>query len=271
MLDLMKKYPTYRQFGFSQQDYYNVCECSKCSAMNKKYGTLGGTQFWFVNRLAEQTVKQHPDKLITTLAYMYTEEPPKGLQMHPNVGVWLCHMFPSCDSHPIATCPKDADYKRRAQAWSKITSNLYIWHYITNFTHYYVPFPNLRAMAADMRFYRSIGVKGLYLQGMGNSGGGGEWSLLRPYLGMKLLWNPDTDPDAVIREFLQGYYGAAWKPIWEYIQLLHDKVEKENIHMHLYTNPAQGYLPDTVLDRAEKLFDSAEGLAAGDKTLLGFS
>jgi len=268
MLQRMAARPHDSQHNFSQKDYYNYCQCGPCTEINRRYGTAGGTQFWFVNQLAERTSRVYPDKLIGTLAYMYTEEPPQGLAMHPNAAVWLCHMYPSCDSHPVATCPLNADYKRRALAWSGLTAHLYIWHYVTDFTHYYNPFPNLRALASDLRFYRDIGVEGIYLQGMGNRGGGGEFSLLRPYYGMRLLWNPDEDPEALIQDFLEGYYGSAREPLWEYIRMLHDKVEQENIHMHLYTNPAQGYLTDDVLNRARELFDLAEAEVAGDTELL---
>ena len=268
MLQRMADKPNDRQHNFSQQDHYNYCTCDACSAMNEKYKTLGGTQFWFVNELAKRTSEVHPDKLIGTLAYMYTEEPPEGLEMHANTAVWLCHMFPSCDSHPIDECPLDAEYKRRAEEWSEIADQLYIWHYSTDFMHYYNPFPNFRAMAADMVLYRDLGVEGIYLQGMGHSGGGGEFSLLRPWYGMKLLWDPDQDPLLLRRDFLQGYYGQAWEPIEQYIEMLHDKVEDENIHMHLYTNPGQGYLPDSLLDEAEALFDDAQGLVQDDPELL---
>ncbi|NIA15000.1 MAG: DUF4838 domain-containing protein [Nitrospiraceae bacterium] len=268
MLARMASRPDYTQYNFSQQDYYNGCECAACTAINEQYGTPGGTQFWFVNQLAERTSKVYPDKIIGTLGYMYTEEPPKGLTLHPNVAVWLCHMFPSCDSHPIATCPHNADYKRRAIAFSKICSHLYAWHYIVDFAHYYNPFPNFGAMAADMRFYRDIGVEGIYLQGMSAGGGGGEFSLLRPYYGMKLLWDPGLDPAAVMHDFLEGYYGAAADPIERYIALLQTKVDDDDIHMHLYTNPAQGYLPDALLAKAAILFDEAENAVVDDPELL---
>ena len=268
MLQRMADKPHSRQHNFSQKDRYNYCQCESCSAMNAKYETFGGTQFWFVNALAERTAEVYAEKLIGTLAYMYTEEPPVDMAMHPNVAIWLCHMFPSCDSHPIESCPLNADYKRRAEAWSGITEHLYVWHYIVDFMHYYNPFPNFRAMAADMRFYRDIGVEGIYLQGMGHSGGGGEFSLLRPYYGMKLLWNPDMDPEAVRRDFLEGYYGAAADPIEKYMEILLDKVTDDDVHMHLYTNPAQGYLPDEVVNSGETLFDEAEAAVAGDATFL---
>jgi hypothetical protein len=268
MLARMASMPHVRQHNFSQHDRYNYCQCEACSAMNEAYGTAGGTQFWFVSELAKRTSQVYPDKLIGTLAYMYTEEPPVGLEMHPNVAVWLCHMYPSCDSHPIATCPHNADYKRRALAWSQLAKHLYIWHYIVDFAHYYNPFPNFRAMASDMRFYRDIGVEGIYLQGMGHSGGGGEFSLLRPFYGMKLLWNPDQNPVHLRTDFLKGYYGAAWDAIHRYIERLHDEVTDKDIHMHLYTNPGQGYLPDEVLDEAGNLFDEAEEAVHDDPEVL---
>ena len=250
-------------------DYYNYCQCDKCKAMYEKYGTTGATQFWFVNEVAKRTSKVYPDKLIGTLSYTYTEEPPKGMKMHPNVAVWLCHMFPCCDSHPVRTCPLNAEYKRRAETWSEICDHLYIWHYVTDFAHYFNPWPNFRAVADDLKFYNDIGVEGLYLQGCGNGGnGGGEFYRLRPWILMKLAWNPNQNLNALVQEFLKGYYGPAAKPIYEYFTLLHDKVEKENIHMHLYTNPAQGYLTDDVIQKAQTLFDQAEELVKDDPTLL---
>jgi hypothetical protein len=267
MLQRMADNPGAQQHNFSQMDRYNYCQCEKCRAMNEMYGTTGGTQFWFVSQLAKSTSEVYPDKLVGTLAYMYTEEPPVGLEMHPNAAVWLCHMYPSCDSHPIDTCPLNADYKRRAQAWSGLTQHLYVWHYIVDFMHYYNPFPNFTAMAADMRFYRDIGVEGVFLQGMGHEGGGGELSLLRPYYGMKLLFDPDTDPAALRADFLDGYYGPAAGAIGGYIDLLLEEVANKDIHMHLYTNPAQGYLSDPVMDAADAAFDAAAEAVEGDAEL----
>ncbi|MBN1947891.1 MAG: DUF4838 domain-containing protein, partial [Bradymonadales bacterium] len=267
MLERIAAHPQYRQYNFSQQDHYNGCQCDRCRAVNEQYGTDGGTQFWFVNQLAERVAEVYPDKLVGTLAYMYTEEPPVGTEMHPNAVVWLCHMYPSCDSHSIEACELNADFERRARAWAGLTSHLYIWHYIVNFTHYYEPFPNLGALAENLRFYRDLGVEGIYLQGMGHEGGGGELSLLRPYYGMQLLWDPDQDPDAILDEFLVGYYGRATPAIREYIDMLQDEVDDNHIHMHLYTNPAQGYLSDEVLARANDLFDEAEDAVSGDQVL----
>ncbi len=267
MLALMASRPQYRQYNFSQMDRYNVCECEKCKAMNELYGTDGGTQFWFVNELAKRTAKVYPDKQIGTLAYMYTEEPPVGLAIHPNVAVWLCHMYPSCDTHPIRTCEKNAEYKRRAEAWGHLTNHLYIWHYIVDFAHYYNPFPNFPALADNLKFYKEIGVEGIFLQGMNHGGGGGEFSLLRPWFGAKLLWDPLQDPALLIRTWLRDYYGDAWGPIHDWIVLLQDKVDRDNVHLHLYSNPGTGHLPDDVVETGEALFAEALALVGDDPVL----
>lgn len=268
MLARIEENPGIRQFNFSQMDYYNQCQCSNCRAMNERYGTDGGTQFWFVNQLAERISAVHPDVQVGTLAYTFTEEPPVGMRMHPNAAIWLCHMFPCCDSHPIATCDLNAQYKDRAERWSEICDHLFIWHYVVDFAHYYNPFPNLRAVAADLRFYRDIGAEGIFLQGMGHDGGGGEFSLLRPYVLMKLVWDPDQDLDVLLDDFLTGYYGAAAGPIKEYIDMLHDYVADNDVHLHLYVNPGRGHLPDEIVARAMELFDDAERAVGTDAELL---
>ena len=103
---------------------------------------------------------------------------------------------------------------------------------------------------------------------MGHKGGGGEFSLLRPFYGMKLLWDPDQDPVALRRDFLDGYYGPAAQPLESYIEMLHDEVTDKSIHMHLYTNPGQGYLSDEIMKAAGDYFDLAEELAGADEELL---
>ncbi|MDD3967307.1 MAG: DUF4838 domain-containing protein [Proteiniphilum sp.] len=268
MLDMMHRHPSYRQFNFSQMDYYNGCQCEKCRKVNEKYGSDGATQFEFVSKLAARTSKEFPNKLIGTLAYMYTEKVPQGMIMHPNVAVWLCHMHPCCDSHSIENCIRNREYRDRAISWSGICAHLYIWHYIVDFAHYYNPYPNFRAMAADMRFYNEIGVEGIFAQGMGDVGGGGEFSLLRGYYCAKLLWDATQDPDEILKDFLQGYYGPAWEPLWQYINLIHDEVEQKNIHLHLYVNPGHGHLSDEIIRHAEHLFNQAEAKVAHDLELI---
>ena len=69
-------------------------------------------------------------------------------------------------------------------------------------------------------------------------------------------------------EFLDGYYGKAAGPIREYLDLLHDRVEKENIHVNIWAAPTSPHLTDELLVKANALWQQAEALAAGEPDVL---
>ena len=140
-------------FSVSQNDWEGPCECPKCRAIDEAEGSHAGTLIAFCNKVAEAVAERYPDKYIDTLAYMYTQKPPKNIRPHPNLIVRLCHMAPSCDSHPLATCPKNAAYVEDLRGWTAITDKVYVWHYVTNFSHYLMPFPNFNAIRRDIPFY----------------------------------------------------------------------------------------------------------------------
>ena len=58
-------------------------------------------------------------------------------------------------------------------------------------------------------------MKMMFQQGTG--GNISEFYELRQYLIAKLLWNPDADVNALMDDFLDGYYGPAANYIREYI------------------------------------------------------
>src|SRR5207253_297307 len=115
---------------------------------------------WFVNQVAEAIEKEMPDKLIDTLAYQFTETPPKGIAPRKNVRVRLCPIS-VCQSHPYDKDYFDASkaFVSNLAAWSKITDTLYIWHYNTNFAHYLIPFPDFKQLPESVKLYKRSGVK----------------------------------------------------------------------------------------------------------------
>jgi hypothetical protein len=251
-------------FSVSQNDCHGVCECPNCKAIDDREGSHAGSLLTFVNALAEEVEKRHPDKLIDTLAYQYTRKPPKTIRPRRNVLVRLCSIE-CCFSHPLARCEVNASFRDDIVGWSKLTDRLYVWDYVTDFSHYILPFPNWDALGPNVRFFRDHGVEGLFEQGNYSAGGGGELAELRAYVLAKLLWNPDIDQEAVMVDFLKGYYGKGWRPLLEYITMLREKVRRDDIHMSIWVGPDVAYLTDEIIDRAEHLFDRAEVLAENDE------
>ncbi len=262
VLDWISEHPEAKLYSVSQNDWYNNCQCERCRSIDEEEGSPAGLVLRFCNAIAEEVEKHYPDKLIDTLAYQWTEKPPRITKPRHNVRVRLCPIF-CCEAHPYESCdaPENKAFLENLQGWAKITDQLYIWHYNTSFAHYLNPFPDFRQLAASARLYKRMGVKGVFWEGSYPPGGGGELACLRAYLLCKLSWNPDVDADAIMKSFCDDYYGSAGKYIWEYVQMLLDKVSKENIHVKIWSAPTDAFLSPEVLSKADMLFDKAEAAA----------
>lgn len=263
----IKEHPKTAIFSVSQEDWGGWCQCQKCRAIDEREGSPAGSIIKFVNAISEEIVKEHPDKFIDTLAYTYSERPPLFLRPHRNVIVRLCRML-HCDAHPIDACPVNRVFYENLKGWCEISPKVYIWDYVVDFSHYIMPFPNFYAIARNIRIYRDIGVKGLFPQGCYDTPGG-EFAELRAYVLAKLLWNPDRDVDELVDEFLQSYYGRAWRPIRKYFDLIHERAKNPEAHFHLYSPPQHmmkvGILMPEVLAEADRLFDEAERLVESEE------
>lgn len=256
------QHPEANIISVSQNDTFNNCQCPRCKAVDDAEGSPAASLLMFVNAIAESVEMTHPNIRIDTLAYQYTRKPPKTVRPHRNVIVRLCSIE-CCFAHPLEQCTtgENRQFVEDIKAWQHVAPLLYVWDYTTNFGNYQQPFPNLKALQANAQFFANHQVKGLFEQGNYSSGGGGEMEPLRGYLLAKLLWDPKADTDRITEEFLRGYYGNAAGPLREYIDLVHQPVEAEGVHAHIFDGPTAPYLTDAMLDRAETLFDEAERLA----------
>jgi hypothetical protein len=222
----------------------------------------------YVNSLAAEIEKTNPDKLIDTLAYWYTERPPLKVRPRANVRVRLCPIG-ACEAHPYEQCEYNRLFVDILKSWSKMTSQLYVWHYNTNFSHYLSPFPDFDELAADIPMYHRSGVVGLFLQGAYAPGGGGSDAELRSYVMARLLWNPAADVEREIGEFLRAVYGKAARWMREYFDLAHAQVRLKprgkGHHMWIFDQPRQPYLSEEFLARGMALMDRAEKAADNDQ------
>jgi hypothetical protein len=269
VLKWIAEHPDASIYSVSQNDCEGWCECDNCRRVEEEEGGAhSGPILRFVNAVAAQVAKKHPDKLIDTLAYWYSEAPPLKVRPRPNVRIRLCPIG-TCEAHPYEKCQYDAYFLKHLQGWSKTTNQLYIWHYVTNFSHYLMPFPNFDELAADIPMYQKHGVAGLFLEGDNAEGGGGENAELRCYVMARLLWDTSVDVNGVIQEFMTAYYGKAARAMQAYFDLLRRQVrlapQGKGHHLWIYTNPGAPYLSEDFPAEAMKLFREAEA-AADDST-----
>jgi len=265
----IKEHPDATILSVSQNDTFKECRCDQCKALDDAEGTPAASLLRFVNTIAEAIEADHPNVRIDTLAYQYTRKPPKTIRPRRNVIVRLCSIE-CCFAHPLDSCSSEENRRFRDDilAWHPVAPLLYVWDYTPNFAHYEQPFPNFDSLQANVRFFVNHGVKGLFEQGNSSQGGYGEMGPLRAYVLAKLVWNPDTDVQKHITEFLNAYYGKAAGNVRAYMELLHRQVREKGFHAHIYDSPKAAYLNDEAINGGERLLDEAEELADNDDVKL---
>ncbi len=259
---LMRDNPDCFVFSVSQNDWHGYCQCDECTRIAEEEGSQIGPVLHLVNSVARAVRDEFPDKVVDTLAYQYTRKAPKNMRPEPNVVVRLCSIE-CCFSHPLATCDSSQNtaFRQDTADWAKVCNRLWVWDYATSFAHYLVPFPNLRVLDDNIRFYVENNVKGIFEQDNYTSLHG-ELSPLGGYMVAKFLWDPNYDEDRAMDEFLFGVYGPAAEPIRRYIDLLHDKVADDNIHMQIWQGPNAAYLTEEIMNQGDELWEQAEAAVA---------
>ncbi|MBQ3078464.1 MAG: DUF4838 domain-containing protein [Clostridia bacterium] len=270
---MLYAHPETRILSVSQNDHILGCQCEKCLAADKEEGSPAGTLLRFVNAIAEDLETEFPNVVFDTLAYNYTRPVPRITKPRKNVCVRLCSIE-CCFSHPFETCTDDrsltlpdgtkTSFINDLRNWGAYHDRLYIWDYTTCFAHYPTPHPNWRTLQINMQAFHKNHVKGVFEQANGAKRGGVDFNELRAYIITKLLWNPYTDVHKHIQEFTDYYYGDAGKYVRDYINVLCDKAEKDNIHVGFNDQPVSELFSDEMLDMLDAIMDKAEEAVKGD-------
>ena len=254
-----------RIVSVSQNDWAGRCGCADCQALEKREDSPSGPLIHFVNAVAERIEKEFPDVLVETLAYHYTRRAPKHVKPRRNVLIRLCSIECSF-SQPLGTGPHNKTFREDMQQWSEISPQLYVWNYVTNFSNFLFPHPNMRSLATDIRWFAAHKTLGLFEQGDAYSTTG-DFIRLRTWVLAHLLWDPSRNQDKLIREFLEGYYGKAAPHLLQYLDLMHDAVEKSDVYLRCFTSDTSGWLTLDVLNQATHLFDRAAKAVADNPEL----
>jgi len=257
-------HPDLRNISVSQADTDRYCRCEACEAVNQREGTPMGGQLAFVNAVAERVEEKHPEVKVGTLAYWYTRQTPKTIRPRPNVQIQLCSIE-CCTLHSIddSDCPRNQEFCRDMEEWGKVCGDIWIWNYNTNFRAYDLPFPNLRSIGPNVRYFLNNSAKGVFMQANGN-GRSGELCDLRNYVIGRMLWDPEADGEALRREFIELHYGEVAGPIQKYVEMLHDNAEARGVHPNCFPSPEEVGLDAKVARRIMGYFAQALELATDD-------
>ncbi|MDP6153139.1 MAG: DUF4838 domain-containing protein [Phycisphaeraceae bacterium] len=262
-------HPWANLFSISQIDDSgepNRCMCGPCTAIERE-DNPSGLIVRFVNSVAADLKQHFPDMTFDTLAYHYSQAPPKVTRARDDVLIRLCPIKVS-HSTPIRESrdddPLHNQFRDDLAGWSKMANRIVIWDYAVNFTYHPLPHPNLRVYGPNIRYYVDHHVTGLFQE---SDTPFCELRELRTWLLAKLMWDPNQDSDALIAEFCDGYYGPAGKHVAAYINTTHDAVEASGDYLGLSSGPDAKFLSFDTLSKCWSHLQSAAKAVEHDRTL----
>lgn len=258
--------PAHHIFTLSQNDVEKYCECPECKKIMDAEGAPSGLYITFVNKVAEIVEKRHPENYVCTLAYMFSEKPPKTVKPRKNVLVRLCPIY-MCAGHPFSACtsPETKEFAATLAGWGKLTDQIFIWHYATDFSSYLIPFPNFLNFSQSIKTYAKSGVSGIFMQGAYTSPGSSD-AELRAWVMARLLWNPAADTNTLVNEWMRAVYGKAVTPMRAVFDLTHKRFADPSRHLRIFSMPSRELWPEAVVASMDSLYKAAATFAEGDST-----
>jgi hypothetical protein len=249
--DAFARWPWSRYQSVMPADSFGLgyCQCEACQAAARPaFGSRGkyGEAVWtFVNRVAAEVRKSHPDRFITCCAYAEYAQVPE-LHLEPNVAVTLC----AGRSFPNLMWKKEtkAEYVDWIEQWSRKAANLYLWDYwLVRHQKGLHGAPAIFPHAIQEWFLLDRGrVKGraIELENIDAAGHSSKWwedwlfDALNTYVATRLMWNVDQDVDQILKEFYEQFYG----PAGPLVQRFYEALEKA------YADPLSKGSPDVRWD-----------------------
>lgn len=252
--------------SISQEDNEGAfCQCENCLRLKSQEGSWAGPLIYFINQVSADIGKKYPNILVGTLAYRDTEKPPFSLKPNQNV---LMQFAPiNLDiAHPFNSSWNDSALKNFI-GWRKMTNKIFIWNYITNFRQPLLPNPGISNIGKDIQFFNENNIQYMFEQANDVTNGIGYFDDLKTWVAAKMMWNPDQNPEALTKEFMNGYYGLAGPYLEQYRKLVENSFLKNNQTFSAFNNDLS-FLSLDVMNNIEDLLKKALSSVQGKPIFL---
>ena len=282
--------------SISKNDGPDLCLCSKCLKDRSAHGDKEGLHesiemVQLVNKVSQDLHKDgaYPNLYIDFLAYEWTKEAPDD----PNL---------KCDDHviarwaPIRRCygnylndssdVTNQSYYRDLTNWTKCCKHVWIWDYNAPFLTTAGPYPNVSVMQHDIKFYKSIGVEGIYLQSNSRHlESNSEFGDIRNFILARMLQDPSRNYEKELEFITDELYGKCGVYVREYMKHMekqmasHHELSEHKDKTNLYNTPLYGIfagvrdwdngvhsyrMPDSEIGICEGLWREIDSLAANE-------
>ena len=225
-------------FPVVPNDNTNMCCCPTCRPLYRNDLGPGGTAsdyVWgFVNDVAREVRKTHPQAMVSGLAYFNYTVPPRGMIFEPNVSVTFCKFYQKYHDRDY----QRRDYERISEYVNKNEARFFTtWEYPVHPFMSSMPFPCLvpRVQADDVRHLKQI--DGFMGGTMDRTGGatyrngkpaGLAWTspvmdFMNVYWRVKLYDDFDFDIEKGLAEYYSKFFGPGAADMEKFYTAIEDR------------------------------------------------
>lgn len=246
------------RFAVVPNDNRLVCQCAACKAK----GNTPQSATPAVTALIERLARRFPHQMFFTSAYSTTRKAPTH-RLPDNVGVMVSAI--DMPMAPEASQAKGHEgLEAQVKAWQQCCGRVYVWDYMRNFDDYLTPYPCLHHMQSRLRFYRDLGVKGVFLNGSGYDYA--PFDDVQTYVLAQLLINPDVDIEACASRYFASAYPKTGQLLGDYYRKIEQQAQRATLPFYGGIDEALGTWLDaqqfgeffSTMDKASKQADEAE-------------
>jgi hypothetical protein len=254
--------------GMNDTAASGFCECAACRALDptdpaqqktpRGMPNYSNRFYTFMNRVAEELAKTHPDKFIGCLAYHVTEPPPT-FPVHRRVIPYLTAGRANWTDPAIR-----AGDQKLIRGWCAQAPvvGIYDYYYGSGFISPRI-FTGLTE--ASLKFAHRAGVRGFYAEIYST------WSLDGPkaWVASQLLWDVNQSATKLVDDFCRGLFGKAAAPMRDYFRFLEQRWMKRPsgstvMWAGFFDAKQLDLWPADVCAKARALLAKAEQAAASD-------
>ena len=216
----------------------------------------------FVNAIAEDLARDHPEITLRADAYLYFRDVPKGIRPRADVMLNIAQLgaryntYPKRDRTRSLTHPLNREPLAEWTRWSEISGVMGV--------HDYWSHANVRAIAENITLYHRFGVRYLVTENLLLGSRVHNLADLGFYVASRLLVDPTLDGEALIYEFMDLYYGPAAPVMERFLAYLDRRREEEPGYTGMIPERARRYYDAAYFIDTDAILREAEARVEGD-------
>ena len=253
-------------YNISINDTTTICHCPDCVRQTEYYGSNSGVMLEFVNCIADNIAKDHPDITIQTSCYLTFELPPKHKIKPARNAAVRCSLSPmgiSKMNHMLPlTHPNNKIAKDILDSWCRL-GRIQIWDYWFYWgqNEYKAGGTvNIDTIVENLKYYHQKNAEWVFSEC--EAPVVTSFQSLKVWMGYQLKNNVSLDPEKLRNIFFNAYYGPAAHAMRKLYDLI---VEKQAPYV-----PANdvSFQDKRFFEETEKILQTAIKAAGKNETYL---